>query len=250
MQKVLRSLFGAADSSKGKADRTSRDNVPTIEDGSDNATRRHLVQVLLRDVMRRHGIPPPWIECQIQLVSSRSRGPGIYVRLVLKYWDERLVNYMYAFQRALMTDIERFEPKATEWLHGISWQLEMGDSCPFQTLPDKAFWGTGKAAAPAPYTVGRVTPGTSVPVGTPPKPAPQASAASTAPNAAKLAMPPAGLATPAASAPVLTAAATATPPEEDDDALKDLEALFVIRDQEIGKKAREDQPGFENTRPQ
>ena len=247
MQKVLRSLFGAGASPKGKTDRSSQDNAPTIEDGSDNATRRHLVQVLLCDVMRRHGIPPPWVECQIQLVSSRSRGPGIYVRLVLKYWDERLVNYMYAFQRALMTDIERFEPKATEWLHGISWQLEMGDSCPFQTLPEKAFWGTGKPAAPAPYTVGRVAPGTSVPVGTPPKPAPQATAASAVP-AAKPAMPPAGPAAPVVAAPAVTAAAKA--PEEDDDPLKDLEALFVIRDQEIGKKAREEQPGFENTRPQ
>lgn len=112
----------------------------TIEDGSENATRRQLVQVLLRDVLRRSGIPPKWIECHMLLVSSRTRGHGMYVRLVLKHWDHRMMNYTMAFQRALITDIERFEPKASEWLHGVSWQLDVDDSCPYTELPEKSFW--------------------------------------------------------------------------------------------------------------
>ncbi|MGH8858756.1 MAG: hypothetical protein ACREXG_12135, partial [Polaromonas sp.] len=89
----------------------SRDNPVTIEDGSDNATRRHLVQVMLRDVLRRHGIPPHWVECQMLVAASR--GPGMYVRLVVKQWDDRLMTYAFAFQNTLLADIARFEPQAS-----------------------------------------------------------------------------------------------------------------------------------------
>lgn len=118
----------------------SRDNPLTIEDGSENATRRQLVQVLLRDVLRKSGIPPHWIECQMLLVSSRTRGHGMYVRLVLKHFDTRFMTYAFAFQQTLLKDIERFEPKAAQWLHGLSWQLDLADSGVYKMLPDKSFW--------------------------------------------------------------------------------------------------------------
>ncbi len=121
----------------------------TIVDGSPNALRRQLVQVLVRDVMRRHGIPADWLECQMLLVSSRSRGEGMYVRLVIRHWDPRLLTYAVAFQKSLMLDITRFEPRASQWLYGISWQLEVGDTCPYPELPDRSAWADtpGKAAA-------------------------------------------------------------------------------------------------------
>ena len=112
----------------------------SIQDGSESATRRQLVQVLLRDVLRKSGIPPGWIGCHMLTVSSRSRGKGLYLRLIVKHWDPRLMNYAFAFQNTLMSDIEKFETNASSWLHGISWQLELGDSCPYQTLPEKAYW--------------------------------------------------------------------------------------------------------------
>jgi hypothetical protein len=111
-----------------------------VEDGSENATRRQLVQVLLRDLLRKSGIPSTWIECQLLPVASSTRGHGMYVRLVLRHWDERLLRYAVAFQKTLLSDIERFEPHSTLWLHGLSWQLEMDAQCPLQTLPPRAFW--------------------------------------------------------------------------------------------------------------
>lgn len=125
---------------KAKTRAIAAEGPPTIEDGSANSLRRQLVQVLLRDVMRRHGIPPGWLDCQMLVVSSRSRGEGMYVRLVMKHWDSRLLNYAVAFQKALMVDIMRFEPHAAEWLYGISWQLEVGDTCPYKELPDRSVW--------------------------------------------------------------------------------------------------------------
>ena len=143
MKTFFKQIFGRASTAPKQNSRPAagpRDNPPTIEDGSEDATRRQLVQVLLRDVLRRSGIPPEWIECHMLLVSSRTRGQGMYVRLVLKHWDPRMMTYTVAFQRTLMRDIERFEPKASEWLHGISWQLDVNVSCPLTELPEKSFW--------------------------------------------------------------------------------------------------------------
>ena len=112
----------------------------SIQDESKEGIRRQLVQVLLRDAVRRHGIPAHWIEAQMMVVSSTSKGPGMIVRLVLKHWDARFLAYAEAFQNALKTDITRFEPSASHWLHGITWQLEFAGTCPYKTMPPKALW--------------------------------------------------------------------------------------------------------------
>ena len=221
MKNLMRSLFGARPQAKPapSALPPGHDNPLTIEDGSDNAIRRQLVHVLLRDVLRRHGIPPQWIECQMLVVASRSRGPGMYVRLVLRHWDERLMHYAYALQNALLADMARFEPQAGEWLHGISWQLELADTCPYRTLPDKSFWMEPvKTASPAPV-------------------------APVAPVVAPVvqAIPPVQA----------VQAAPAAEENEENEARQDLERLFLIRDQEIGKQAADGQApvDYEKTQP-
>lgn len=126
---------------------TTQDSQHTIEDNSDNGTRRQLVQMLLRDCLRRHGIAADWVECQMLVVNSRSRGPGVYVRLVLRHWDARLMTYAFAFQNELLAAITQFEPQSSTWLHGISWEFKVGDSCPYPDMPDPAIWGTPARAA-------------------------------------------------------------------------------------------------------
>lgn len=128
---------------------SARDSQHTIEDNSDNGTRRQLVQMLLRDCLRRHGIATDWVECQMLVVNSRSRGPGMYVRLVLRHWDTHLMTYAFAFQNELLAAITQFEPQSATWLHGISWEFKVGDSCPYPDMPDPAIWGPPALAAAA-----------------------------------------------------------------------------------------------------
>ncbi len=212
MKNFLSNLFASSRPPLIDSAPPARDNPATIEDGSENATRRQLVQVLLRDVLRRSGIPPGWVDCQMLLVSSRTRGHGMYVRLVIKHWDDRLLRYTFALQNALLTEIGRFESHALTWLHGISWQLEVENSCPYTELPDKAFWLEPASQASAP-PVSTVTP-----------PAPALGAAQVAPKKAGV-------------------------PESD--ATQDLERLFAIRDQELGRQAAGGLTpvGYEKTQP-
>ena len=140
--KKVSSLFNSnrVQSSHNSLPNSRNSQHSLLHDGSETAMRGQLVQVLLRDLVRKAGIEPSWVQCQIQVVNSRSRGQGIYVRLVVKHWDERLMKYAFAFQKALLTDIVQLEPQAVSWLQGISWQLEVADNCPLTELPSPGFW--------------------------------------------------------------------------------------------------------------
>ncbi|WP_411878700.1 hypothetical protein [Polaromonas sp. YR568] len=281
MKNLISSLFGRSHHAAApkRTPASARDNPLTIEDGSDNATRRQLVQVLLRDALRKYGIPPRWIDCQMLLVDSRSKGPGMYVRLVVRQWDDRLMNYAFAFQNALMVEITRFEPQATQWLHGISWQLDVAETCPHRELPDKSFWAEPAPAKPA-APAGRPVP--PLRASRPVAPPAAATAATDPPAAQPLAQPLAQVATApmsattagALAAPILAsldklqqphapqaeslapAAPDAPAPRRastgpDSEAMKDLERLFRIRDQELGMQADSNPVpvGYEPTRP-
>ena len=270
MRKLIRKLFGFR--SPPPTERSSRpdfavsrmaeESPVTIEDGSDNALRRQLVHVLLRDVLRRHGIPASLVECQMLVVSSRSRGPGMYVRLVLKQWDERLVRYAFAFQKALKADILRFEPQANEWLHGVSWQFEFGESCPFAELPDKTFWQTpapqaassGAATAAAATTHSAGNSDLNVPTHTPTELATAARLANAARRAALANFdPPPGddAATDQGAATDLMPLRATTPDIKKSEEQEDLDRLFAIRDRELARQPGTGKPpgDFQKTQP-
>ena len=217
------------------------DSPATIEDGSDNSLRRQLVHVLLRDALRRHGIPSSWIECQMLVVTSRSRGPGMYVRLVVKHWDSRLLDYAPAFEITLVADIVRFEPKANEWLHGVSWQLDFQNSSPFKELPEKSFWKAADAGGPEsqPNLIATAAD------------LEKAAAAVRQANALRRATP-GKLSAIAAPAPSPASEPAASPEDTArQEAEQDLEKLFAIRDRELGLHDSDPiaQVGYEKTRP-
>lgn len=192
------------------------ENLVTPQDETEHVAHYKLVQMVLRLLLRKHGIPGHWIELQELAVPGKVRGLGMHVRLVLKYWDPNLMNHIQAFQNQFLADIKRYEPKHKDWLYGLTWQLETGSSCPTTTLPDKPFW---------------TVPGR-------PAPMPDASAAATAPAAAALPLAAAG-----------TAAAVVAPPPAPVDHTK-LERLFADRDQEMKKNAESGEgPEFQDTQP-
>ncbi len=141
MKLFLKKLFGQASKQQpAPGTSSSRGFYSSVQGGSENAVRTQLVHVVMRDLLRKSGIPPGWITCQPQVLNSKSKGSGIFVRLSVKHWDDRLMQYAFAFQKALLTDIVRFEPKAASWLHGIAWQLEVASTCPHTKLPNQDFW--------------------------------------------------------------------------------------------------------------
>jgi hypothetical protein len=223
MKNFINKFFGSAKPDAGSSQLPNSGHTHSPSDGSEYSTRRQLIQVMLRNLLRHSGIPSEWLEFQTFSVTSRTKGSGIYLRLIVKHWDPRLMNYAFAFQNKLMNDIERFESNDLVWLHGISWHLEFGDSCPYQELPGKAYWLENTE-----------------------KPEPAMSAALLASLMPDDLPAPVQTATSVASAPLVRPESTA---DDDIEARKhDLESLFAIRDKELSSE-NVMPVGYEKTQP-
>jgi hypothetical protein len=91
---------------------------------SRNAPRRELVQVILRDTMRKHGIPSDWIECRILSTVSRSGRHGLHVNFVVRQAHEQLLAYVFAFQDSFERELSRYEPRCRDWLMSLGWEFQ------------------------------------------------------------------------------------------------------------------------------
>ncbi|MEZ5638389.1 MAG: hypothetical protein R3E92_14705 [Burkholderiaceae bacterium] len=102
-------------------------------------TRRELLRVRTRNTLRMAGIPEAWVEPQV-LVEPQGRRTFLHLRLVVRHWDERLLRYAVAFQTRLMSEIERIDPQAREWLLSIVWCFPPDMASPYPELPQPSAW--------------------------------------------------------------------------------------------------------------
>jgi hypothetical protein len=86
------------------------------EEGSRNAPRRELLQVIMRDTMRKHGIPSDWIECRMLSTVNRVGRHGLHVNFVVKQAHDRLLSLGWEFQG--FNAAEMPDPKT--WAHSGS----------------------------------------------------------------------------------------------------------------------------------
>lgn len=189
------------------------------DDSSRNAPRRELVQVILRDTMRKHGIPSDWIECRMLSTVSRSGRAGMHFNFVVRQAHEQLLGYVFAFQDSFEKELARFDPRAGDWLLSTGWEFhghQLKDA-----MPDPKSWSALQAGSGH---------------------APLATRGSRAPR---------GQGT---SGFAHTDDPTALePPRSDEDMQSDLKALFAIRDAAMADAAKKpgepDHPEFEQTQP-
>jgi hypothetical protein len=188
------------------------------DENSRNAPRRELVQVILRDTMRKHGIPSDWIECRILSTISRSGRAGMHVNFVVRQAHEQLIGYVFAFQDSFEKELARFDPRAGDWLLSIGWEFQ-GHQLK-DAMPDPKSWSALQAGGHPPL-------------------APRGSRAPLADAGRSFA--------------ATDDAMALEMPKSDEDVQRDLEALFAIRDAAMADTARKpgepDHPEFEQTQP-
>ncbi|TWO71691.1 hypothetical protein FN976_08750 [Caenimonas sedimenti] len=192
-----------------------RESENTDEDDSTasrNTQRRELVQVILRDTMRKHGIPSDWIDLRMLSTTSQTGRAGLHVSFVVKQGHDRLLAYVFAFQDSFDREMARFDTRASEWLLSVGWQFEGYVTPQKSAMPDPKVWISSAPAAIEPA---------------------QESPLSFAPT----------------QDPMEAEARQLTPAKEADDLDQDLQALFAIRDAALAHPTDSVPPGFENTRP-
>jgi hypothetical protein len=182
--------------------------------GTRNSPKREVVQVMLRDTMRKHGIPSDWIECRILSTLTKGRRTGLHVQFVVKQGHDRLLGYVFAFQDSFMREVTRFDPHVQEWLLSVSWRFEGQPKA--SAMPDPKVWAAAGVAAGATAA--------DEPVAEEPPPVVEET---------------------------LTGFEPTQDPLDDDDIDRDLQALFAIRDAVLAetRNPNADAPDFEPTRP-
>ena len=148
----------------------------------ESRTRRELLRVVLRDTTNRHGIPGAWLDGEVLVSTSRTGERGIHWRLVVKHWDPRLLVHAVAFQQALIKRLTTFEPLASSWLTGISWQFAAPDGLPVPPMPHPGSWTEPPTAHLPNLTQGETAVGNGDVIAGPPlaEPPPQAAAQASA----------------------------------------------------------------------
>jgi hypothetical protein len=111
---------------------------------SRNAPRRELVQVVLRDTMRKHGIPSDWIECRVLSTVNPSGRPGLHVNFVVRQAHEQLLAYVFAFQDSFGRELSRFDPRCHDWLMSLGWEFH---DVKLEAMSDPKGW-VGSRPAP------------------------------------------------------------------------------------------------------
>jgi len=124
---LLKKLLGGGSgaSRRGGASSQFHESETTAQrPGSENAPRRELVQVVLRDTMRKHGIPSDWMDCRILSVVTRKHQAGMHVQFIVKQGDEQLLAHVHAFQDTFWHELEKFEVHPRKWLFSLAWQFD------------------------------------------------------------------------------------------------------------------------------
>jgi hypothetical protein len=132
-------IFGNGKEREGASTTQFHESEPDSGDSQEsrNAPRRELVQVILRDTMRKHGIPSDWVECRILSAQTRTGRKGLHVNFVVLKAHERLLTYVFAFQDSFERELARFEPRARDWLLSLGWEFQGFNAA---EMPDPHTW--------------------------------------------------------------------------------------------------------------
>jgi hypothetical protein len=156
IDRIFKNSPAGKDEKKEKVGPATQSSTQFYEDDPDagdtqtgrNAPRRELVQVILRDTMRKHGIPSDWIECRILSAVTRTGRRGLHVNFVVKQAHDRLLPYVFPFQDSFERELGRFEPRCRDWLLSLGWEFT---GMKASDMPDARNWNAGnRAAVPGP----------------------------------------------------------------------------------------------------
>ncbi|MES2581131.1 MAG: hypothetical protein V4627_00315 [Pseudomonadota bacterium] len=112
--------------------------------------QRELVRVVLKDTMRRHGIPSEWLACEVNTVTNSNNTEELHIQLVLVQWHELLLRYAPALEIQLLRGLDRFEPTVDHAKKcTITWRFAPDCGCPFTVLPPPVVWSHDAATTPA-----------------------------------------------------------------------------------------------------
>ncbi len=147
--KLFRHKDGAPSTTPPPLSAQFQESEPHSSPPSKTGRRRELVQVVLRETMRQHGIPSGWIDCRVLSVVSNGTGgsSGVHVTFVVRQGEDTLLTYVHAFEESFIRKMREFEPRALGWILSLSWQFSGDAPAGHAAMPDAGVWNRAAGAA-------------------------------------------------------------------------------------------------------
>lgn len=125
----------------GHAPTHSLPSAPPIQPAEPPISGRELVRVVLRDTLRKHGIPVDWIGSQIVSRTQTGQPTSHQIQLVILKWHEGLLRFAPLLQQQLLLSLQQFDPHTDHSGHTVVWSFAPHCGCPYTTLPAPGYWG-------------------------------------------------------------------------------------------------------------
>ncbi|MEO8119557.1 MAG: hypothetical protein ABI606_09580 [Rhodoferax sp.] len=104
------------------------------------ATRRELIRTVLRETLKKHGIPSTWIGCETVMVMHRAGNVEYLTYLVVTKWNDHLMRFAPALQQQLCVGLCRFDSAANPSKYTFYWKFSTDCGCPVTVMPEPSFW--------------------------------------------------------------------------------------------------------------
>lgn len=115
------------------ASRTSKTPEPAV-------SSRDLVRVVLRDTLRKNGIPTDWIGSQIASRTQPGQPTAHQIQLVILKWHEGLLRFAPLLEQQILQGLQQFDPQSAPHGHAVVWSFAPDCGCPYTSLPTPNYW--------------------------------------------------------------------------------------------------------------
>lgn len=102
--------------------------------------QRELVRVVLKNILRKHGIPSEWVTCEVFQITRSSGRLEPIVELVLRVWNQQLLLHTNALARQMAEELVRFDPVHFRAGRAVSWRIATDCKTPYDQFPDPSTW--------------------------------------------------------------------------------------------------------------
>lgn len=143
-------MFDFFKSSRDKGDRAQHsadDNASTLQPAASTSklpepaiSSRELIRVVLRDTLRRNGIPTDWIGSQIASRAQAGQPTAHQIQLVILKWHEGLLRFGPLLQQQILQGLQEFDPQSDHSGHTVVWSFAPNCGCPYTTMPAPTYW--------------------------------------------------------------------------------------------------------------
>ena len=122
----LARLFGGKSASAPDSQPSSQ--MPAPAEASHRDPRHQLLRVALRATLQQHGIPLAWMGVEVLPGGTQQGQPALHLRLLVMHMDPRLLAHGLALEKSFREHLAKFDPAASRWLTGISWQFTVPEA--------------------------------------------------------------------------------------------------------------------------